>query len=180
MRTIKVFSTRNGSTTPIQTDVTTFGELKTVLDDNDIEFNNSLKAIESVNNTSLELDNSALPEGDFILGLFPKKTKAGSLRTDLYTRIKEFIQRDGKETVNNFFNEQAGRHYTNISTEDLESYVDQYDTEQTTPATLEEKLRACGVDSTIIEKVIGMSTDERTEEEAWAEEICSAHDELSC
>lgn len=178
MRTIKVYSTRTGTTTPVQTDVQTFGELKTVLAENDIEYNSAMKAIESVNNTSLELDNSKLPEGDFILGIFPRKTKAGSLRNDLYGRIKEFVQRDGKDKVNQFFTDKTGRHYTNVATDELEQLVEQYDTEEVTYSTLEEKLRACGVDESIIEKVVNESA--RTEQEVWAEAVCEQHPDIDC
>lgn len=180
MRTIKVYSTRTGTTTHISTDVTTFGELKTLLSEKDIEFNSSMKAMESVNNTSLEVDSAKLPESDFTLGIFPSKTKAGSLRNDLYNRIREFVERDGKEKINDFFKSEAGRHYTNVSTDELEQLVDKYGTEEhaTEYRTLEEKLRASGVDESIIEEVVAKS--QRSVHEVWAEEICAQHPDLEC
>ena len=75
-RIITVFSTKGKQKTKIETDVTTWGELRPLVEAEgyDVE---SLHATENVRRTNLANAESILPEEAFTLFLRPKKTKSG-------------------------------------------------------------------------------------------------------
>lgn len=188
LRNITVYVSRGQKTKVIETDATTFAELKEVLKANDVAFNiRGQVAVESVNNTTLELDNAVLPDSNFTLAIFQRKTKAGADRTTLYNRIKEFIARDGKDAVNSYFKEVAGKHYTNISTDALEGFVDSYgsaviaSTEVPNKASVLALLKELGVSSELIEEVSDELCQEKIEvNHEWISWVCANHPLVTC
>jgi len=77
MRTVKVYSTREGKVNKVETSVSTWGELRPILEDYGY-YTPSMRAIESATKVTLEHNNIALPEGDFLLMMVPKESKAGA------------------------------------------------------------------------------------------------------
>jgi len=73
-RTVTLYSTKGGSQ-KVQTDVSTWGELKPIVAGR-YDLSN-LQATESVGKTTLEHEDAALPAGDFVLFLRPIRTKSG-------------------------------------------------------------------------------------------------------
>jgi hypothetical protein len=76
MRNVTVNSVEFNTKKVIATDVTTYGELKSVLMSNDIHVDGK-SVIVAQTKVSLEIDSAMLPEGDFTLMIFPKTFKAG-------------------------------------------------------------------------------------------------------
>ena len=76
MRKIKVFTTVGAADT-IETDVTTFGDLKPILSQREISLDN-MRVVVGESKNELSVDAAVLPEGDFKLYLMPAKTKSGS------------------------------------------------------------------------------------------------------
>ena len=76
VREIKIFSTV-GTKVTLNTNATTFGEIKTQLASNDIDYNN-LQLVVGETKATLDLDEAVLPEGPFKIYLMPKQTKSGS------------------------------------------------------------------------------------------------------
>lgn len=196
-RNVTVLQTRGAKTVVLEVpgDVTTFGQLKRRVSDAGVNYDIQTNvAIESVNNTTLELDNAVLPEGDFMLGIISRKTKAGSIdRKMLYTRIKEFVQRDGKDRVNNYFKDKTGKHYTNISSEELEELVNSYGTSDAVEevqveevvepvsgtTSVIELLRKAGVGEEAIQKVREDLSGTKVDR-SWLDEICKNHPLVRC
>jgi len=88
IRAIKVLSTVGESGT-IDTNITTFGELKPLLSDRGINYS-GMKAMVGETRNELAVDEAVLPEGDFKLYLMPAKTKSGSsARSRLYDTLSE-------------------------------------------------------------------------------------------
>lgn len=75
-RKIKVLSTLGVSGT-IETNVTTLGELKPLLEQREINIT-GMKLMVGETRNELNLDDAKLPEGDFKLYLMPAKTKSGA------------------------------------------------------------------------------------------------------
>lgn len=75
-RKIKVLSTLGVSGT-IETNVTTLGELKPLLEQREINIT-GMKLMVGETRNELNLDDAKLPEGDFKLYLMPAKTKSGT------------------------------------------------------------------------------------------------------
>jgi hypothetical protein len=88
MRQIKVITTA-GAPGFIQTDVTTFGQLKPLLVERNINLDN-MKALEGSTKNEFSLDEALLPEGDFKLFLVPVKNKFGSDMADEFAQFQEF------------------------------------------------------------------------------------------
>lgn len=86
MRKVIVFSTLTEQKQVIETDVTTWGELKKLVSD----FNSdTMKATEGTTKTTLESNEAVLPTGDFKVFLTPSKIKAGGEVRYTPTQIKE-------------------------------------------------------------------------------------------
>lgn len=187
MRKITVFQTRGSKKVLIESDVRTFGQLQNLFDDYGVSYSTKeMVAVESIGNTSLELANAVLPDQDFTLGIFPRKTKAGSGRSELYNRIKEFVARDGKDVVNSYFKEATGKHYTNISTSDLETLVNQYGSTISVVTTdpkqdVASLLQELGVSSSLISQVTSELNEEKVEVNMeWIKQVCSQHPLTNC
>lgn len=77
MRTVKVYSTREGKVNKVETAASTWGELRPILEDMGY-YSSSMRAIESSTKVTLEHNDIALPEEDFLLMMVPKESKAGA------------------------------------------------------------------------------------------------------
>lgn len=123
MRKVKVYSTSTGLKV-IDSEATTWGQLKDELEDNhDISLSN-MSAVENKNNSSLVLSEAILPEGDFVLMLTPQKTKSG---TRTYSEARATIKaafENNKEAAIVHFNQD--KNYTNKSTQELNDLLDSW------------------------------------------------------
>lgn len=88
IRVIKVYSTVGVSGT-IETNVTTLGELKPLLAERSINYNDMVLLVGETRN-ELNVDDALLPEGNFKLYLMPKKTKSGNASDDFSELADEF------------------------------------------------------------------------------------------
>lgn len=118
MREIRIFSTKVKK--KLQSDVSTWGELKRLLNVNDISYNGMTAAL-SGSKVSLEHNDAVLPTDNFVLYLMPSKVKSGInidafSYMDLRVAIQEIIESAG-DTAKNFFN--ASKNYTRKPTEEL-------------------------------------------------------------
>ena len=75
MRQIKIYTTV-GASGAIDTNVTTLGQLKPLLMEKGINFNN-MKLVVGETKAELSLDEAILPESNFKIYLMPSKTKSG-------------------------------------------------------------------------------------------------------
>ncbi len=117
-RKVRIFSTKVKA--QIDTDVTSWGELKNILRDREIPYNGMTAAL-SGSNLSLESNSAQLPNTDFVLYLMPQKTKSGInieafSYMDLRKTIQEIIETAG-DVAKNFFND--GHNYTRKNAADL-------------------------------------------------------------
>lgn len=192
-RTVTVIQTRGAKTVQIElpAEVKTFGQLKQMFSANGVSYNiRENIAIESIGNSTLELDTAILPDGDFKLGIFARKTKAGADRKLLYTRIKEFVYRDGKDKVNDYFKNATGRHYTTIPNDELETLVNSYggvaveevkaEEEQSQPINVIELLRKMNVSEETLKEVQNDLAGNPKSDQKWLDDICSQHPLLKC
>jgi hypothetical protein len=99
MRKVTIYSTRTRATQVIETEATTWGELKSLIND-DMGVSSS-KVMIRENRTTLEHNDAALPEGDITLFLYPEKVKSG---TDGDVEIKDVV-RAMKSRFDNMFQE---------------------------------------------------------------------------
>lgn len=116
-RTIRVFSTR--SRKKIESQATTWGELKVELRELDIPYN-GMKAAIGKSKVTLEHKDAQLPAEEFVLYLMPTKTKSGvNVDTMSYKDLKKSISEaiSTGESAYNLFNE--GKNYTNKKSADL-------------------------------------------------------------
>ncbi len=119
-RVITVFSTQGKQKAKIETDVTTWGQLKPMLVAEQYNLD-KLLATESVRRTDLINEGAILPETDFTVFLRPAATKSGAdvsgmSYSDLRASIKLQLETGGDAASNHF---NAERSYTNKSTETL-------------------------------------------------------------
>ena len=126
MRTITLFTTYGGIK-KIETDVQTWGELKSLAEAQGID-TSRLIATESVRKTDLNHAEAVLPEGNFTVFFRKAETKAGAdfsqaSYKDCRNEISEIYKRD--EDAKDHFN-QGGKNYTNKSTEELRSLITSY------------------------------------------------------
>jgi hypothetical protein len=118
MREIKIVTTK-GVGGVITTDVTTWAELKPLVERNGQSLSN-MQATENINKTTLENDAAVLPEGNFALFLRPIKTKAGvSYATMSRKELTSCLTAEQKEGLKNTY----GKNWTNCTTEDIRSFL---------------------------------------------------------
>ncbi len=110
---IKVFHAVSGVTTLEDVNAQTWGELKNILINNNLEVN-SFVASESINKTTLESDDAKIPQENFILFLRQKDTKAGSLSRD---ELKKILLEDNNDFKH--YLKEIGINWTITSTIDL-------------------------------------------------------------
>jgi hypothetical protein len=93
-REITVYATKGGKTTTINTNVTTWGELKPLVRNAGFDLS-SLLAAENINKSDLVNDLAVLPTTPFRLFLRPTKTKSGLRdRKQMFADIKTAIEKD--------------------------------------------------------------------------------------
>lgn len=118
IRTITAFSTRGKNKAKIETDVTTWGELKPLLANEGFDLS-TLAATESVKRTDLAHVDAVLPEGNFTVFLRPNKTKSGADYTSMsYRELKSLLNDSDKEALK----EITGKNWTRCSTDDMRNY----------------------------------------------------------
>lgn len=92
-RKIKIYTT-NGMPGTIETNVSTLGELKPILRQREINYDD-MKLLVGETKNELSQDEAILPEGDFKLYLMPAKTKSGvdfDEMEDSINRIAEDVE----------------------------------------------------------------------------------------
>ena len=128
MREIRVFSTKVKK--KLQSDVSTWGELKRILSVNDISYA-GMNAALSGSKVSLQHNDAVLPTENFVLYLMPTKVKSGInidafSYMDLRVAIQEIIESAG-DTAKNFFN--SSKNYTRKTTEELRQLLKDWNTQ---------------------------------------------------
>lgn len=113
-RKVTVYATRGGNKAIIETDAETWGELKSLVEQEGFDLQ-SLEAGENINKTTLKHEDAKLPGQDFILFLRPKETKAG-LTT--YAEYKEKAKNDSE--FKQFLQNKTGKNWTRCSLADYE------------------------------------------------------------
>lgn len=76
MRKVTVLSTNGEGRKEVTTDVTTWGALKPLIQEQGLTVNNMKATVRSTKNT-LESNDSVLPNEDFVIFLTPMKVKSG-------------------------------------------------------------------------------------------------------
>jgi hypothetical protein len=123
-REIVIFATQGQQTSRINTDVTTWGQLKPLL--RNLNFNiDTMLATENVTRTDLVNDNAVLPSGPFRLFLRSQKPKSGAemSRSELFVAIKKIIEKD--PAAKNSFT-QDGANVTRLKTPVIQALYDNY------------------------------------------------------
>jgi hypothetical protein len=115
MRKIEIYHTGGINGKEIKTDVTTWGELKSVLSGHGISTDN-VEAVNSTDFTSFENDVAVLPKEDFVLYMNPKaKVKSGAeqIPTDFRASFKAWIGQnpDKKDAF-----KEDGKNWTTLGT----------------------------------------------------------------
>lgn len=119
MRKITIFATKGSDKRVINSEATTWGELKSeILEHYDLD---NLQATENINRTDLSSSKAILPTTDFNLFLRPIKTKSGA-RT--YQEARRIIQNN--EDLKEYIKEEYGLNYTNLSTADLNDAIEDF------------------------------------------------------
>ena len=90
MRQIKIYTTV-GTGGTIDTNVSTLGELKPLLMEQGVNFDN-MKLVVGETKAELSLDEALLPESNFKIYLMPAKTKSGVDFDEMEERIEEIIE----------------------------------------------------------------------------------------
>lgn len=116
MRKIKIFTTKG---TPdvitVADDVTTWAQLKPLVKAQVGSLDN-LQATENIGKTTLIQDEAVLPQGDFILFLRPKKTKAGA---DYSTMDRKQLAASLSQAQKDQLKAETGKNWTNCPTETI-------------------------------------------------------------
>ena len=103
-RVITIYATKGAKKAKLETEVTTWGELKSLIKREGYDFD-KLHATENINKTDLVNDAAVLPAGEFTVFMRPKQVKSGSRGSCLsYKEIKSAIKDDFtsfKETLKN-------------------------------------------------------------------------------
>ena len=128
MREIRVFSTKVKK--KLQSDVSTWGELKRILSVNNISYT-GMNAALSGSKVSLQHNDAVLPTDNFVLYLMPNKVKSGInidafSCMDLRVAIQEIIESAG-DSARNFFN--TNKNYTRKTTEELRQLLKDWNTQ---------------------------------------------------
>lgn len=123
-RVITAFATRGKNKQKIETNVTTWGELKPLLEEAGYNLG-SLAATESINRTDLANEGAKLPEGDFVVFLRPVKTKSGgkALADMSWKEMRDSLDDDAKGFLNGFI---SGKSWTQLKTDELRDGLTAY------------------------------------------------------
>lgn len=172
-RVITVFTSK-GKKQKIETDVTTWGDLKPLVEEH-YDLSN-LQPTENVNKTTLLHQDAALPEGNFVLFLRPVKTKSGGefdnmsfkdLRANLTDADKEALQ------------ETTGKNWTRVTKQDLIDQLNSRSSNTSESVVEEVQEETVSEDSNAIESVTNLQRIELVKttlqaicENSENEEIC--------
>jgi len=119
MRTVTVFSTKGSRRAKIETDVTTWGELRSLVEKEGYDVD-KLHATENIRRTDLTHKDAVLPMSAFTLFMRPKKTKSGGNYDNMgFTQLRGELDDEDKSIIS----EQTGKNWTQCSTEDLRNYL---------------------------------------------------------
>lgn len=201
---VKIFQTRGGVTS-FETNATTFGELRNDFSANGVSFSyESNIAMLVGSNLELGMDAAVLPEEDFMMGIYPRKTKAGADRKGLYAQIKKARSTYGNDVVKAFFARNYdcvdGKNYTNLSSDVLEEavpamlkYLSYSSTSSnatapeaaipqiTDDAAKRQALVTAGFSAEEIEVMLGALCEPQTDPlEEWADSVCRQHPLVRC
>lgn len=127
LRKIKIYST-SGISGTIDTNVTTLGELKPLLNDREINYS-GMKMLVGETRNELSQDEAVLPSGDFKLYLMPQKTKSGNDNerlAELYETIADCHREIAEihEERGSYPAKSLGAPKSAISVEDAEAMAD--------------------------------------------------------
>lgn len=127
VRTITLYATKGGKKAKLETDVTTWKELKSLAKAEGYDVD-KLLSTENVTRHDLVNDEALLPEGAFTLFMRPKQVKSGNRGEGLsYKEIKAAIKEDftaHPAEAAAHYNE--GKNYTTKSTEDLRGLLSSF------------------------------------------------------
>jgi hypothetical protein len=127
-RNVTVFSTGgNNRKVTFPSSAKTWGDLKNDMDDNGVSYD-GMTAVERTSKNAFTVNESVLPEGDFLIYLMPEKTKSGvDASTWPHKQCKQFIQaaieKYGDAALKHF---NKGDNYTRKSTEKLRKLVNTF------------------------------------------------------
>jgi len=121
MKKVTIFHSGSVKIIEVEESISTWGALKSVLN-SQYSYIDDMRAVLRGTQTTLELEEAVLPEGDITLFLMARKTKSGSdlTRQNCYAIIKEIREND--EEARDFFG-----NYTNISTIKLREMIKEWD-----------------------------------------------------
>lgn len=88
MNTIKIYSSKLGTTTTVTTSASTWGEFEKELVKKNLYNSNSMKAVDRESQTSLELPTAKIVDGMTVF-LLPTKNDSGAISPEA---IKEFVE----------------------------------------------------------------------------------------
>lgn len=116
-RKITFYSTKGGKTM-VETDATTWGEIKKLTSNYNFS---KLIATENIGKTTLEHSEAILPEGDFVIFLRPSNVKSGTIDYDnlSFMEIRSLLTSGDKENLYTIH----GHNYTLISKASLIDYL---------------------------------------------------------
>jgi hypothetical protein len=119
-RTVTVFSTAGKRKSKIETDVTTWADLKKLVTKDGYNLD-KLLATENITRRDLANEGAILPEGDFTLFLRPTKTKSGGDNYDKlsFKELRAELSDDDKSAMS----EQYDKNYTRCSGDDIKDYL---------------------------------------------------------
>lgn len=137
-RKITIVNTRDQKKHVVETNATTLGELKRVLNENQINYSD-MDFIEALTKTQLRGDDSLLPhdvpynhtitnELVMVLTVPNRKIKSGMTRGELYDIINSY---DDSDKLKNDIKRHFGRNYTMVSNGELEAYLEGLNSEST-------------------------------------------------
>lgn len=131
-RIITFYTTVGNNNVAIETDATTFGQLKPLMNEKNIKHEN-MNLIVDVTETAIIGDDSVLPEGEFVIYITPKKTKSGAdlTRPECYSKIKSLL--DSGANKDHF--KRDGKGYSSLSTQVLNDMINSYSGSTTTTTT---------------------------------------------
>lgn len=125
LRTITVFTTKGKQKAKIETDVTTWGELKPLVQAQGYDLG-SLHATENINRADLVNLQAVLPNQDFVLFLRPKKTKSGLDVEGLGFKALRAVVKDHGEHVKEYLNNYSDKNWTQLTTAELSEALSEY------------------------------------------------------
>jgi hypothetical protein len=116
---IKIFTTKGRTGDVIETNVTTWGELKKLVSNAGVSLSN-MQATESINKTTFADDAAIIPTQDFALFLRPVKTKAGANYANMSRKEMTDSMSPEQKTA---LKEATGKNWTNCSTDALRDFL---------------------------------------------------------